>query len=310
MFKTPKRTFGGRQVISNDLAMTKIEHLILSSEPFLISRFGSTETRALIEYDEINMGKRLDFSNSMLIDINNLCGVFPATHQIVARFVEEMKSVAMDVDVCGVRTQFFEFDFWANEERATKLLRDDSKLVDIEILTPLNFENNWVRLLRGKKVLVIHPFTDSIKKQFAKREKLFKNNEISLDFELITINPIQSLGWQKGRGNIDDWFKALEMTTGEIDRLKEFDIALVGAGAYGMFIGSHIKNMGKQAIHIGGGLQLLFGIKGSRWINDTNTKWLQCLINEEWVWPLEKETPENYLSVEGGAYWDSDINTI
>ena len=50
----------------------------------------------------------------------------------------------------------------------------------------------------------------------------------------------------------------------EIEK-KDFDIALIGAGAYGMPLAYKIKKMGKKAIHIGGSLQCLFGIKGSRW---------------------------------------------
>ena len=50
----------------------------------------------------------------------------------------------------------------------------------------------------------------------------------------------------------------------EIDKI-DFDIAILGCGAYGYPLASYIKSIGKKAIHIGGATQLIFGIKGKRW---------------------------------------------
>ena len=61
-----------------------------------------------------------------------------------------------------------------------------------------------------------------------------------------------------------DWFEALEYMEQEIDKI-DYDIVLLGCGAYGFPLAAHCKRMGKQAIHLGGVLQLLFGIKGKRW---------------------------------------------
>lgn len=45
----------------------------------------------------------------------------------------------------------------------------------------------------------------------------------------------------------------------------DYDIVLLGCGAYGFPLAAYAKRRGKQAIHMGGSLQLLFGIKGKRW---------------------------------------------
>ena len=50
----------------------------------------------------------------------------------------------------------------------------------------------------------------------------------------------------------------------QIDK-EDFDICLIGAGAYGFPLAAYVKRKGKKAVHLGGALQLLFGIKGSRW---------------------------------------------
>jgi len=37
----------------------------------------------------------------------------------------------------------------------------------------------------------------------------------------------------------------------------DFDVAIIGAGAYGLPLASYIKEMGRQAIHMGGSTQMV-----------------------------------------------------
>lgn len=80
-------------------------------------------------------------------------------------------------------------------------------------------------------------------------------------------------------------------------RQKDFDIALLGCGAYGFPLAAYIKSLGKQAIHVGGPLQLYFGIRGKRW-TDRN-----FYSNEFWTSPSVDERPRNIERVEDGCYW-------
>ena len=61
-----------------------------------------------------------------------------------------------------------------------------------------------------------------------------------------------------------DWEDGLEKLATEVAS-KEFYLALIGAGAWSLPLGRRIKQMGKCEIHMGGEMQLLFGIKGKRW---------------------------------------------
>ena len=45
----------------------------------------------------------------------------------------------------------------------------------------------------------------------------------------------------------------------------EFDVSIVGCGAYGFPLANEIKKKGKVAIHLTGATQLMFGIVGKRW---------------------------------------------
>ena len=96
----------------------------------------------------------------------------------------------------------------------------------------------------------------------------------------------------------------------EIDS-KEYDICLIGCGAYGFPLAAHIKRKGKKAVHLGGALQLLFGIKGKRWENPNYgvKEWgipygsYSTLINQYWISPNQNEKPTNANQVENGCYW-------
>ena len=76
----------------------------------------------------------------------------------------------------------------------------------------------------------------------------------------------------------------------------DFDIALIGAGAYGFPLGAYAKELGKKALHIGGMLQLYFGIRG-KYYDQFNYH------NEYWTRPLEEEKPQGFKKVEAGRYW-------
>lgn len=88
----------------------------------------------------------------------------------------------------------------------------------------------------------------------------------------------------------------------ELNRLKEevlskeFDVAIIGAGAYSLPLLAAVKSSGRKGIHLGGEIQLLFGIKGRRW--DAKN-----LYNDHWVRPSPDETPSNFMKKENGCYW-------
>lgn len=164
-------------------------------------------------------------------------------------------------------------------------------------LEPYYAENPWSAALRGKKVLVISPFAETIEAQYDNRSKLFKNQNILPDFELVTLKAVQSLG--DNTEGFETWFDALSHMEEAIKSF-DFDIALIGCGAYSFPLAVFIKKQGKQAIVMGGALQILFGIKGKRW---DNHQFISKLYNSHWVRPMEKEIPEGASKVENGCYW-------
>ncbi len=164
-------------------------------------------------------------------------------------------------------------------------------------LEPYYFDDPWSESLEGQRVLVVHPFAESIKGQYSRHKLLFPGTAVLPDFELLTVKAVQSLqGDDRGHAS---WFDALQWMKDKIQE-HEFDIALIGAGAYGVPLSAHVKRLGKIAIHMGGALQILFGIKGRRW---DHMPAIAKFYNEHWVRPSASEQIPSAEKIEGGCYW-------
>lgn len=102
-------------------------------------------------------------------------------------------------------------------------------------------------------------------------------------------------------GNFNsNYFDSLNIMKEKIDNL-QFDIALIGCGSYGLPLGSFVKSYKKKSVvHLGGCLQILFGIMGNRWHSNQR---IMKFFNENWVRPSESERTKNFNLVEGGCYW-------
>lgn len=269
----------------------KIYELLSNDKPCMISRFGSTELSAIYFY-YINFGRfrRIIWPRKYKIELNYQSGFFPANDKSVSKFCKLFISHLKNADLMGV---------WHKPGEALMISKFAPKafLIPLHALEPYYFPNPWSYILNNKTVLVIHPFVDTINLQFQKyREKLFENKVLP-NFKLITIKAIQSLG--SSETEFLTWFEAYDFMCAEIST-KNFDIAIIGAGAYGLPLASYVKNIGKKSVHLGGATQLLFGIKGKRWDDHPI---ISLLYNEFWVRPSKLETPKQENLLEDGCYW-------
>ena len=278
-------------IYSSQKGNDQITKILESGNPCMICRFGSTELSVIYNFF-LRYGKfrQLSWSDEIKKEINKSSGFFPPTDSMISRYAKESIKFLSEIDLLGVWYKPGE-DIIVNKYMPNVFL---SPLNSIE---PYYFEQPWSSALSGKKVLVIHPFAESIKDQYEKnRKKLFKN-EVLPNFNLEVIEAVQSLGTSKT--TFDTWFHAFEFMCEKI-KDKDFDVAIIGAGAYGMPLAAFVKKMGKQAIHMGGATQILFGIKGKRWDKMPD---VSKFYNEFWVRPLEKETPAIENQLEEGCYW-------
>lgn len=293
-----------------DIASRIIYDALISDDPCMIARFGSTELSCLSNYLGVknNKGKFIDYikgnsqawwwEENIMNQMQRWSGFFPAREDKIEQFCKLMLRDIPEVDILGS---------WLVDEQLFEKELELSQKVHLRLLEPYWAENHWSRALEGKKVLVVHPFAKDIELQYEKRELLFEKN-ILPNFQLTTIKAVQSLADEKIE--FKDWFEALEYMKSEIDKV-DYDICLIGCGAYGFPLAAHVKRMGKKGFHYGGALQLLFGIRGNRW-EDPNygvKEWgipygyYSNLMNENWVRPGANDKPKNASVVEGACYW-------
>lgn len=307
------KIFGGYQLPTlqreenPNKASEMIYNLLSDDKPCMIARFGSTEMSAIINYLDVNsqqhsvwkfiQGKQPEWwwNKSIMNQMQQWSGFFPPTPENMQRFGKMMIEDTKEVDLLGS---------WLKEENLLiNYLTSCSKYVWLDFLIPFLSNNPWSRILQGKKVLVIHPFAETIKYQYNQREKLFKDSNVLPTFlSLYTIKAVQSLGGDNSE--FKDWFEALQWMKDEMDKT-DYEICLIGCGAYGFPLAAHAKRNGKKAIHLGGALQLLFGIRGRRWENPNLNKDydISSYMNEFWVRPSAEEKPQNSKNVENACYW-------
>ncbi|MCX7085684.1 MAG: hypothetical protein NTY69_09140 [Methylococcales bacterium] len=270
----------------------------------MIARFGSTEMACLCNYIGITTQKNRVFDYikgitkpwwwepKIINQMQQWSGFFPTNTDKIEQFCELMLQDIPEVDVLGT---------WLEDEKLFEQELKNSQKIFFELLNPYFSKTPWTKALEGKKVLVVHPFARTIEQQYKKRDLLFKNDLLP-QFELITLKAVQSLAGNSTE--FSNWFVALDYMKAEIDK-QDYDICLIGCGAYGFPLAAHVKRQGKKSVHLGGSLQLLFGISGKRWenVNYNNQFNYAQLINEHWVKPAEEEKPPGAINVEGACYW-------
>ncbi|MBP6054924.1 MAG: hypothetical protein KA527_04730 [Cytophagaceae bacterium] len=258
-------------------------------EPIFVGRFGSNEIKAVL-YPFLPFFIKAFVRERIFYPFKIVAGFFPISDTSVNQFSKLMLEDMKLLDVLGS---------WRIEEFFLANHLKNANKVSLISLEPYFQDEPWSMYLKHKNVLVIHPFCHTIERQYyAKRELLFKDKRVLPQFKsLQTIKAVQS--YANNNSPFTNWFDALDHMKSQIDEL-DFDVAIIGCGAYGFPLAAHIKRKGKSAIHLGGATQILFGIKGKRWIEN---KKFDHIINEHFVFPSEFEKIEGCEKVENGCYW-------
>lgn len=288
--KKSSELYAGKIVMNNQRTNEWIKQKIEKGEPFVVSRFGKTELGCITQYYKkklFGIARRKRIYHYLC----NLSGFFPESFELIDDFCQMILMNIKEIDLLGIWKVPME-NFFINRYMI------NAEITNLREIEPYYSTHPWSEALKGKKVLVVHPFSETIKSQYMKREHLFEDKRILPEFTLITYQAVQTIA-EEADDRFDSWFDALNHMADQIEKV-DFDIALVGCGAYGMPLAIRIKQMGKQAIHMGGALQILFGIKGKRW--DTHPQ-ISKMYNVYWVRPSQEESPKGKEGVENACYW-------
>ncbi|MEI6704000.1 MAG: DUF2085 domain-containing protein, partial [Deltaproteobacteria bacterium] len=214
-----------RRILFEQEGQNLVGELISRNEPLMISRIGSVELSCIRFYLEKRCRKNVPYSKKIKSHMLNNAGFFPSDEDSLDTFSKLYLENLKHVDALGI---------WFNpyEDIICNSWCKDAELVEIGCLEPYLFTNPWSAKLSGLKVLVVHPFDESIRKQYnGKRQLLFADPGVLPAFELKTIKAVQSIA-----GAVVPfctWFDAYQQMCEEMAKV-DFDICLIGAGAYGL----------------------------------------------------------------------------
>lgn len=225
-------------------------------------------------------------------------GLFPVRRDIFYRWADEYQASLLQLDLVS-QWQVGPCYETALEAALLDRLCPRAVRVGYYFLRILNPHAPWLNDLAKLRWLVVHPFEETIRVQLPHLAELGVYSESARgdlarrarDTAILACPQLPYMVPPRHR----DWFETLDDLKSKMGKM-EFDIALIGAGAWSLPLVAHAKAMGKKGMHLGGSLQLMFGIKGGRFDNNR-------IYNSHWIRPLSKDIPTNYRLMENGAYW-------
>lgn len=288
-----------RRIYSDEKANQWLYEKLKTQEPFFAGRIGLFELAAMRAFEFQNRDKY----GLVMQQIYDCAGFFPNSTEYGEPFLDKMIQAVSQVDLLACSGQLAE-NYFLNHYTS----REAAGARSFDVMEPWRYENPWSSALAGKRVLVVHPFEESILRQYQRREQLFRKTNILPEFELLTYRSLQTTGDIIDK-RFTTWFEAMDFMYEEIHKL-DYDVALLGCGAYGFPLAARIKADGKQAIHMGGVLQILFGIMGKRWdgtgpnsATHEMREDIAVYYNDAWTYPGENEIPQSAGKIEYGPYW-------
>jgi putative flippase GtrA len=197
-----------------------------SNKPFMVARFGSVELDSalytylcglpLLKRYKLYIQKKIPFlrydkchAKSLMNPLCNNAGFFPNDVNYLEKFGEKVRK--QDVSQCCCCCCC-----WNNEDLMMPYFSDDIVFGELAQMEPYDYSEPWSRALKGKKVLVIHPFADTILSQYQNnRDKIFPNSNALPVFDLKCVKAVQTIA-DSNDSRFSNWFEALDYMTNEI----------------------------------------------------------------------------------------------
>lgn len=230
--------------------------------------------------------------------LHNTGGLFPVRKDIFFRFAEEYRVALAQMDLVALWQDRGTYESIL-EARAADRWAPFAARTGFYFIRFIKPYAQWLEDLARLRWLVVHPFEKTIRAQLPHIRDLGVFSEISFPdlkarIEDTSFLPPPQFSYMTPPRH-QDWFEALDELKARMEKA-DFDIALVGAGAWSLPLVAHAKKIGKKGIHMGGALQLLFGIKGGRFDP-------AGIYNHAWIRPLPGDIPNDFKKMEQGAYW-------
>lgn len=285
----PPRTLLVSKFESRIEANAAIASAIRSGSAYCVARFGNDEFETLEKWRRKRAPGWVRSSLELIALGDPFFSLVRSRFRAERSGLKPLSSETLEKFFALMTQSFTEIDLLASWVRGESFYEEyftGSNFCELNDIEPYRSPKPWTAALEGKTVLVVHPFDHTIRRQyFENRMQIFPGTKVLPLFNLLTFRPPRS-----HFGEIRDashWFELLDRMIEETLAL-EFDVAIIGAGPFGLPLAAALKRRGKVAIHLGGATQILFGIFGKRWESDEE---VAVLRNQFWTRPSAAETP-------------------
>lgn len=291
-FRIERAKYRRQEILTPQAGNDFLAKSLSANEPLCIGKIGAAELGGLLRYERErdSKGYCATWGRHATMLYRN-AGVYPADPEVLSRFCRVYAESIQAIDALAVW-------FRLGEHRIQSRYAPRAKLLAQTAIEPYYHQRPWSRMLADKRLLVMTPFADTVRSQGLRLKEVWQAKpDVMPEVHVDVLRVPLSAGLVKPVHA--DWFIALDAMTEEMAS-RNFDVAIVGAGAWSLPLVARAKQMGKWAIHLGGATQILFGIKGRRW--DRNALVMEA-ENDAWVRPNQGERPITFETVEQGCYW-------
>ena len=273
---------------------------ILTGIPFVAGKLGTSEFEALQWFiSHANGPFPLHIQKNMKINAGLFgAGCIEEWCSYMILNMNMMDEIVMWNPIAPVQERYF------IQERCPSV----KKYLPLRALEPFyqkEEENRWSLALG--RFCVVSPFKESIESQWPKRDGLFPyplfrepnfRGVVRVGYSPLICGGSEDCAWSQTvlEGG---WFSAI-LSVVEECVAKDVEFVFVGAGALSLPICFELKKRGISAIHTGGGTQIIFGVKGQRWLSHNV---ISGFFNPAWISPFRKEIPSGADRIEGGCYF-------
>jgi hypothetical protein len=285
------RYWAAHELLSLEQLHARITQAIKTAEPMAVGRLGGVEGLIVRWACGIPGGLPLSLRRPIYrettIGATN-AGIRPRNRESYRLFGNLAYEALGHMDLRGV---------WKTDDEAVVLSRLLSAPVfNVETIAPsISNPEHWMRAMDGKRVLVVSPFETTIQRQIPHLAKVWSgaNWKPEVDFRIVKFPYLIDESYP------ESWWEVYNRI-GTVVSEGDYDVALFGCGGLGLPFAALAKAAGRVGIHLGGHLQLLFGICGQRHLDQ---HWHGVSINSHWVRPDESEVPQSAQRVENRCYW-------
>lgn len=303
--KVLDKTEYARKTISKREFINDLRTAIENNNGFAAGKNGRCEQ--YWNYYEILLNKEKDvdairhYEKGLEFNFMSQTGLFPASPDFVLRFNKFYIEHIRNLDCLGICYYHKELEILRYFQVKSKLIHYIDQEPDRS--SPNNDNNCYLQYFENKKILLICPFANFLKERATK--EIFEGVWSKTGKRWFYPKEVDAVEFPYGfaKETQDRFSTAINLYNyiiAEIEK-KDFDVALIAAAGLAIPIASHVKNMGKIGIDLGGHLQVLFGVLGKRWREreDYRTQY----INEHWMDMPIKYKPKETDVCDSGAYW-------